>query len=249
MKVPLLSADTTRRQLVRDLDNFFRKEMGFKKLYNDNFSDMRVSEIHPFAVAIFNLDNGKEVPQNLFPSVTVSRVEESQHQKSPIGNPQFTEVTAELIQEYKDLGKERIISEEQLKKIEDAFSLLEEGDRMNLETYVDIEKYSIIYTLWTDNFDVKEQVYDAIKHYVRARVQFFTDLGMNEISWTGDRDGLYNMDFGKLLYGATVTMRVSQGFAEQVIDLEKVRDPEVVAKIWEITSVQPGDGFFFPQNI
>lgn len=248
-RIPLIYVDRTRQNVVDNLRIYFKDEIDLAGKM-PNFGDLRIGVIHPFAIATMQQAAGNQAPDNLFPSLTVSRVEENKNEKNPMMQPNRKALTAETIDEYAATdARYRLLSDDQVAKLKDAFQTLPANARLIVEEYVELEDFSLILTLWADNFDFKELLYDAAKFWVQTNQQLFTNFNWINVGWTGDRDGLYNMDFGRLLYGASVTIRATQAKAEGVAILENVTDPDVIHKIWEIGSSVPGEGYFYPKTI
>lgn len=230
----LIEKDTSSSVIIDDLDKYFKDEIGFGDAYS-NFGDITVGSDHPFARALMSFKNDQNLPDNLFPSVTITKSTESTHSRDVMGKPKRYILTDDLIAQFEALDpKKRLFSTERLEALRTAYDALPADYNMFVRETFSLETFKLIFSVWVDHHEVKNDMYEMVKEYVKGRAELFTnELCFNEITWSGEKDGLFNLDFGITLYGAIVTMNASQERVSYVVEDEAVSGQGAVLVIVE----------------
>jgi len=221
MKIPLLCVDRNSELLLQQLNYYIEDQIGFSENY-PNFGKLRIDTIHPFAVINLELMEGRDVPQNLFPSLTVSFLNENNHSKEFIGKSTHDFYTKEDFDEYKNLDwEERLISREMLNRLELVYAGKPDNIELSVNVNQSLEQFRLSFTIWASNHQVKDVLYQIAKTFVKSNVDFWVGtMNWNEITWNGDKDGIYNLEFGEILYGAVITINASRPVIDYTIETD-----------------------------
>lgn len=211
--------------LVDEIQEYL-KTVGWNDLY-PNFP-IRVNNEYPWvpymgAEEYFEngwLDLGK-VQDTLFPSVTVVT---SQDSKSPEIFAKVRETTLENtdLPEFEVQAAEDgyMISPEGLKAIRTHFATYDELYGVNI-VYQRRDTVNIDITV-DDQTNIKNRIYDFLYLYFighgNTKIKRERDIQIIEGSVDGSRSGTYNVDFGRVLRGATIQMQVDYKISQVYYD-------------------------------
>lgn len=217
----LICSNQDKKILIDELKDYINNQLKFSEIYK-NFGKIQISDVHPFAIANFALVEGQSLPANLFPSITVSILNENEHAKDVIGNTTKSDLTQEELDEFKALpDDERLLADSQIDALQSMVDLLPEGKEMVLNTTHNLEQLKAVFSIWADNETLKEDLYTVVKNFVVSRGDFFQNtLGWNETVWQGERDGVFNLEFGQLLYGGVISMNASRMTIKQEVETD-----------------------------
>ena len=83
---------------------------------------------------------------------------------------------------------------------------------------------SITFEIWASNEIIKNRIYDFLDNFLFGvgRYQYlnFGELDISDVE--GNRGGTYNMDFGQLLFGGTITCNANYTKYQYKLDDEIV---------------------------
>jgi hypothetical protein len=193
-------------------------ETGYSQMY-PYFRTLRIGAVHPFAMLLFQEISGSTLDVNLFPSITIADTSDSET--------------------YDTLGRDRddfMLGAEEVERLKYGVStgsiLTSDGNILMLEnatkngnkiygtksTYR--SNHNIDMNIWGDNKDMISMIYDMLKHFIVAKRDTLREYGISiEGSVNGRRSGDINVEFGKLLYGANVTVPAIIETSSMVMDV------------------------------
>jgi hypothetical protein len=94
------------------------------------------------------------------------------------------------------------------------------GKKINGVKHMFRANHNIDINIWGDNKDMVSLIFDLIKHFVISSIDTLHELGIDvNGSLSGRRSGDVNVEFGKLLYGANVTIPTVIQTTSMVVDL------------------------------
>jgi hypothetical protein len=221
--------------MTTELKEHFSKDVKFSDIYS-NFGGIRVSSTHPFAHLMNTEINGVTYDGNLFPSITIVG---NHDQKNPqINIPAHIKDIRIKAAEIADITTNReryIISDADLAALQSltAGELYENAHGIQEERRSDF-----VIEIWAENDDVKGRIYDILVNfligYKRFTIKENYDIVIVEDSITGERDGNYNFDFGKMLYGSIVRFNIDYIVAQYYVDTDIVELGSVIHTEGEI---------------
>jgi len=179
-------------------------EVGYASMF-PNFQNLRIGNVHPFALTLLQDVLGQKIKTDVFPSITVADSTDS------VINQTLNMDTEDILltkKAWNDLKEARAtkkihISDENVDRID---AVIDTADIYGIK-YQHMEQHSFDFNIWADNKDVASFLFDVVKQFLISNI---TDLKEEGISLQGEmqgrRSGDINVEFGKLLYGANVTV-------------------------------------------
>jgi len=206
--------------LVSALEKYF-DDLDWKGAYK-NFPKVRINNEFPWVPYMRNpsawsggqLDLGKVIDNQtaLFPSLTVVNDSDAKATTQFIRKDSTSLVTEDLV-EFKELASKdsQFISPEGLQAIEDAITAngVVYGSRI---MYKKTEVMKIDVTV-DDESDIKNRIFDLVMQFLVGQGQI--DLNNDEKieikteTIHGNRSGVYNIQFGRVLKGSTIQFDVN----------------------------------------
>jgi hypothetical protein len=176
-----------------------------------NFPTIRVGNTHPFALLLYqdNYNTGTSLDLSLFPSLTVIDSADAQSDMT-VGNSLEHGMILDTDGQWPVF--KRAVTNKQLLASKNNIDIIESALTQNkFVTFTRINYISahvLDFNIWTENKDLTSELFDLVSHYfidnkLLLKNQFGLDL-LKEIS--GRRSGDINLDFGKILYGANLTV-------------------------------------------
>lgn len=194
--------------IANDLREFFISDVKFNELFPND--QIKVSTDHPF-VQLMNqeISEGEKYDLSAFPSVTVVDTNFSKLIETPVV-PQAIKVKKAILDEIKTGGRDQfIMSKQALLSLEAAFS---EKEELSGEGYETFRKTQIAIEIWAGNNLLKGKIFDLVSLYLIGSRRFNLHNNKNttieEETITGERSGIYNFDFGEILYGGIIRFDV-----------------------------------------
>ncbi len=189
---------------VKSLNRFFLKS-GFSEVY-EYFGHVRVSTVHPFALFLFNEIENTAVDLSILPSVTITDSSDTEAMLL-LGKEEVSIVLTEAV--YQGLKAlvakgDLITSQSNLTKLKTALDagLVIEGVQKTYRA-----NHIIDFNIWTDNKIMTGNIYDATKLFALNETVHLRENGIDlQGGITGRRSGDINIEFGKLLYGANLSV-------------------------------------------
>lgn len=187
--------------LIRD---YFTR-VGYMSMY-PNFKTIRIGAIHPFAVLLYQEVSGQQLDVSLFPSITIADTSDSENYQTlsrDIRETTFNESDVANLK-YEVQKKTILTSDENIARLELATA---NGATVPCKIHSYRANHNIDLNIWGDNKDMVSLIYDLLKHCIISNINELHNLGIDvEGAVTGRRSGDINVEFGKLLYGANVTI-------------------------------------------
>lgn len=193
-------------------------EVGFSNLY-PNFKHINIGAVHPFAVLLLQTVNGTQLDLSVFPSITISDSSDSEvHSELGRGFENAMYTPSDLAQLLGQVTAGNLImSDENVVRVQ---AEIDAGTSIMYTKTAYKAQHSVDMNIWTENKDLTSMVYDLLKHFIMGNIAELHSYGYdmnNPIS--GRRSGDINVEFGRLLYGANITMSVTIDTASMVLDL------------------------------
>lgn len=216
--------------VVAGLRAYFNDEIKVKQIF-PNFGKIRISETHPFAVINSAVINGKKEPVGMFPSVTFAIVDE------PVGT-QMVNLEAKPViidQEWLDeQDNNKLINQSQLTDLKTALAATTDQQLLGA-IITDRVQSSSVYAMWSENKIVRSFLYNQVRAFILTHRSLF--LGLDYENWTlsGTPAGLYNIDYGRILFGAELTQVGQRQITYVTINTSWVKIAEVDHYIDDIT--------------
>jgi hypothetical protein len=195
--------------IANDIRDWFATDQKFSELFPGQ--NLKVSTDHPFVSLLTqNVADGSSYDLSGFPSVTVIDTNFVKLVETPV-LPQTMRLLPTLIDEIRAGGRNKfIMSKQALVALEQAFVgqqyLLAEGFQTLRRTQMAIE-------IWATNKIQKDKLFDLVSLYLVGQQRFKqhteNEIVIEEESINGERSGVYNFDFGDVLYGAMLHFNVA----------------------------------------
>lgn len=220
MSVHVINWSPDFSEIIRSqIKKYFVEDIKFKDIYS-NFEGIRVSSTHPFAHLVNTEINGVTYDGNLFPSITIVV---NGDQKNPEINAQTlikdTKIEAAEVADIVANRTNYIISDTDVA----ALQALTTGENYVYANGAKQERRAdFVIEIWSENDDIKGKIYDVLVNffigYRRFTIKQNYDIVIVEDSMVGERDGNYNFDFGKMLYGSIIRFNVDYTVAQYYVD-------------------------------
>lgn len=205
--------------LVDELRSYFQKEAKAAELFR-NHPSIRISQVHPFAYLIDEAVNQTKVPVNLFPSVTIIAENDSKAAQT-MATLEEANYSAEDIQAIVENRERYIISDETVAALQ---AMAANNPTIFARGSSRVRNMAISIEIWSENIDQKNRIYDLCQAFILGPKRYeVNDLGikLHEYSMQGQRSGLYNYDFGKLLYGGQIRVQADAGLAQFFVSTDQ----------------------------
>lgn len=213
----------------------FSKEVKFSDIY-PNFGGIRVSATHPFAHLMNTEINGVTYDGNLFPSITM--VGNGDNKNPQINIPTHVKDIKIKAAEIADIVSNReryIISDTDLAALQ---ALTTEEGYENAHGIQEERRSDFVVEIWAENNDVKGRIYDILINFLigpkRFTIKEDYDIVIVEDTITGERDGNYNFDFGKMIYGSIIRFNLDYVVAQYYIDTDIIELDSIIHTEGEI---------------
>jgi len=210
--------------LIESLKNYL-SEFKFSELYA-NYT-VRVGAVHPFALLLFQEVSGQALQFDVFPSVTIADMSDTQspqmmaREEEPVV---FQSDDLAILSTYRATGR--------IKVADTSWSALQSLVASAGKAYGTRNIYrklsTVNFNIWSDNRELTTVLYDIVQLYIIAVAAELHNSGiqMNLEAITGNRSGDINIEFGKLLYGANLSIPVAatMSIASVQTDLSAITD-------------------------
>jgi len=223
-------------ELLVPLLRQFLQALSFDTIF-PNFKGVRISTIHPFVLLIAaETIEGATLPKNLFPSITIADMSDTETVETLGKDFSSFAITAEDIARLKgEFATGRMIARP------DAFTLLESAlagqPSLAARHWLFGAQHTLHFNIWSDNKHVTSTLYDIVRQFLVAHVAVtHADLGIDyQAALSGRRSGDINVEFGKILYGANVSVPCSIRSNIMEVDLptEIISDVGVLPTFYE----------------
>ena len=221
MKYVLNIVNDIEETLIKEISLYFFKEVRFKKLY-PNFGDIRISGTHPFAFLVDQMVNQTKIPVGLFPSITIIDDSDSKNSDVPITTPVIdVTIGSDEINDIEENRNDYSISDEDLIILKDLTSSNNKLYAQGVETY---KRANMVTEVWSENPKIKNKIYDLLSGFLlglkRFSIKEVYGIIIDENSISGEKSGVYNYDFGKIIYGGMIRFVVDFSARQYIIDTD-----------------------------
>lgn len=183
--------------------------IGWNELY-ENFSKISIRRVHPFALLEQSLNNNEnpsdELIKNTFPSISVEHIEDNEDNKVMSGMIEEGLVTSDLLNTWRNNS----ISNNNKKETDLNKVILVDPSKLT-DNLMDRTYYKhhfingIILNLeiWSENPKITRNISTITTHDILTNANKILDNAvLNEM-----HDSLFNMNYGRILYGSKVTIK------------------------------------------
>ena len=182
-----------------------------------NFGKIRISTAHPFAVLLFNsVVRPGTVPDttNLFPSITIADSYSSEPEET-IGRDYAEGVLSSAGITTLINNENVIVSDE---KIQSVAATIEATGPVPYRKWTMVTQRNLDFNIWGENHDIVSIIYDMVESFAIINTRDEDAEYTLHGSVTGRRSGDINVEFGKQLYGANVTIPLA--ISRDVMELD-----------------------------
>ena len=241
--VYLLESENPEIRLAKTLRDFLAV-VGFSSIF-PNFNNIRVGTVHPFAILLAQDVLGEKQTVNIFPSITI--VDSTMQEDAEVLGDEYISAmfSRERIAEldgYRQ-AKRVFVSDEGWEKVN---SYLSENEEIFGVTRQYHTQHTIDFNIWSGNKEVTSFLFDSVCHFVtQTRDELHLRYGLDMAGIQGRRSGDINLDFGKILYGANVSMGMSFNqratmFDVSVVDITSI-DTQTLPQYFTLGAVHNGE--------
>ncbi len=222
--------------LVKELRTYILTEIRWGDIY-ENYQNIRISPIHPFAYLMDQAVNGTKVPVDLFPSITV--IEDTSSKTISLGilkkNAKITQAELDHIVANPDLY---IISDTDFQALQ---TLITQKGYHYAEGCETTRNGNLSIEVWADNDELKSKIIDLVEAFFmgikRYEINEQYNVKIQEETMQVNRSGNYNVDFGKLLFGGMIGINCDYPLAQYFVDSETGEIESIQHTIEEINHV------------
>ena len=205
--------------ILDTIKNYINDNSGYGE-NNEHFKNINFTDHHPFVTLI---SNDKKNIEEVLPAVSLSMPSDRTGNYEIGHSRQSINVTTELMQEIRNLD----IPSNSISNIDTVYNhinaLTTNPRRINGYRFQEIYDQKIIIEVWTENDHVKNDLYRLIRSAFVVFGQQFIRCGMDNVIIDGRRDGDYNFDYGRPLYGSMID--VSYQFKDVIIEVDLDIEP------------------------
>lgn len=237
--------DSTNPEIVlaNELGDFL-KTIGYSEMF-PNFDAIRVGTTHPFAILLAQEVLGQQQKVDVFPSITVADSNAQEDAEVLSDDNAVFVFTADEIAKFDGLrqAKEVYVSDSGWEKIQT--KIQETGHIIGVRRLYHTQ-HSIDFNIWSEHKQITSFLFDMVAHFVsQKRVDLHESYGIDMDRISGRRTGDLNLDFGRLLYGANMTVTTSMGHEAVLMDtaVDKISeiDTTTMPQYFALKSVTGGD--------
>jgi hypothetical protein len=212
----IVEAENPELPLAKALKEFL-ETVGYSSIF-PNFNRVRVGTIHPFAILLAQEVLGENQNVNIFPSITIADTslnEDAEVLADDYRAVVFSPKEIGVLDGFRQAGKV-FVSDAGWQKIQDAINAT--GSVVGI-----VKRYhtghSLDFNIWSENKEITSFLFDMVCHFVtQERVNVHNRDGLDLTQISGRRSGDINLDFGKLLYGANVSVSMAMNHEAILID-------------------------------
>ncbi len=222
--------------LVEQLRNHIFNEVRVGEIF-EQFPNMRISSVHPFAYLLDQQINSVSLPADLFPSVTITDDSDTKdHQADMATLEEDNEVVAADVATIAidDKAVKYIIAPVALAKLRE----LTATGKAYATGATQRRRTSIVVEVWAQNQIVKNRIYDIVRNWFigfgRFKLYQELEILIDEASISGQKSGNYNFDFGYMLHGSVLRFEVVHVLEQYVVDTEIVPLADIVHTAEEV---------------
>lgn len=216
------------QKVVDLMKQHFDENIKWGSIYRE-YRNLSISKIHPFVRMLSDTDTNK--PKDVLPAVAVALLEDNGVNAVLDRGEETIEITTAILQELEDqkynLNRENIF--------DNLYKLIGGGSKIFAQKVNRRFNQNLVIEIWTDNDIIKDVLYEGIKDFFDFYLGTMFDLGMENVSLNGRKDGDYNFDFGTVLYGASITVSFNIANMVFIVDTAMEEIAEIVHHEGDIT--------------
>ena len=175
--------------------------VGFSSKY-PNFKGVNIGAVHPFILLMFADVMQQPQPQNVFPSVTVADTNFTETAETLANEFSYVNITAEVLAQLRS-DPEVFVSDEGVAKLDAAIAANGQVVGVMREFR---HQHSMAFNIWADNRDVMGFLFDLVDGFFETEVQALHLKDIDVVSKSGRKTGDVNMEYGRILYGSTISV-------------------------------------------
>jgi len=203
--IRVIEVENPEAVFVNYLADFFN-EIGFSEAY-PNFGTINIGTVHPFALLLFAESKGDKLDFNILPSITVVETSTTETDETLGRDRTEIEVDAAFVEIIRSqvAKKEWFISDTGLAALETSTAgELSLAGIMNTHT----ANNTYVFDIWSTNKDVASIIFDLTDSFLAdINVEALHIKGIDLGTKSGRRSGDLNIDFGRILYGSSVSIQ------------------------------------------
>lgn len=219
--------------LVNNLQDYFFNHIKFKELFRGK--EVKITTDHPFVNLFQQQVDDDKYDLTGFPCITVIDANTEKAVQANIA-PQVYRITNDLVTDINQYGRDKyLISKQTLTALKEA---LKGQEFIRAEGYETHKRSKVAIEIWAANAVIKNVLYDLTDLFFSASDWLFTlhqnyGILIEENSIVGEKSGIYNYDFGGILYGAMINMGITYQIAQYTIKDFTLGDNAVVVSSTE----------------
>ena len=230
-KNPVIYQYTNPEIILTNLILEYMGKVGFDSIL-PNFQHVRVGAEHPFALFLYNDENGQEYDFNILPSITITDSGEDEtldtlgigYEPQTVDAKYVAYLSGQLFNASTNNGF-LVTSSSNITNLQNAVA---NGTVLSGTKRWMTQRHSIDLEIWAENKNVSALLFDLVNTFILDYMDQMHDLGIDFTSIGGRRSGDFNLDYGRLLYGASITFNALIRIATVEVNMETV----------DITSIQ-----------
>lgn len=214
--VYMVDSENPETALSTELRNFLGI-LGYSEIF-PNFDNIRIGNVHPFAIMLAQEVLGTDSNINQFPSITIADSSTDESESVLDDNYEVLQFDPEHIagfNGYRD-NKQIFVSDTGWDKVNEVVA-----DKGYIIGYKRTFRttHSMDFNIWTENKDVTGFLFDMVGQFiVQKKLDLHANYGIDLGTISGRRSGDINLDFGMLLYGGNVTVRATMSHSSVLFD-------------------------------
>ena len=219
MKIIVNMQRDSEKVLIDNIANYFNKEIKFSQIYKKQ-GNVNVSGVHPMAYLVNKQVNGAAIDIKLFPSVTIIGENNSHNPDINIlDNMSDVIFDATELADIKNNPDKYFIAEEDYNQLAEILKTNPEIYGQGGQSY---RRENIAIEIWSENKIVKDNLFSAMLNFLCGKNRFTLkeeyDINIHRHTVAGERSGIYNFDFGGILFGAIIRFQLDSYIAQYILD-------------------------------
>lgn len=201
--------------LSNTLKQYLVDDIKINRLFPD--SEVKISSDHPFVPLLQQVvPEGDKYDLSGFPSITIVDTNTGKAVDTPTA-PLVYKITPSILDDIRTFGRLKyILSKQDLLDLE---TLFKTNDELKAEGYENFKRSNMAIEIWTTNATVKNKLYDLVNLFLSASKWLFTlhtdySIIIEDYTISGEKSGIYNFDFGEILYGAMIRFSATHQIAQ-----------------------------------
>lgn len=209
--------------LVKDIRDYLENDIRFNVLY-PKFGHPNVSQEHPFAtMTAMDLGGGNIVQNDIFPAIAV--MDMSSGPNPALNTSTEPEDVKCGVPEYNDIANNRnvnIISDVDLDAIWAVVDPLQGNTILWGRGVENMWRSNLAIEIWADNAKVKNVLFHILNGYFVGPRRYEFRTANNAVAFidslNAEKTGVYNFDFGMMLYGAMIRISMDYVVGQYIFD-------------------------------